>query len=82
VVAGDLGEFDWVVAMDRSNLEALQALQAEHGGGARLVLLRDFDPEPGDGEVPDPYYGGPRGFDIVYEMVLRSSQGLLKAIRD
>jgi protein-tyrosine phosphatase len=81
VVPGDLEEFEWVVAMDRSNLEKLEAIQAEHGGGARLVLLRDFDPEPGDGEVPDPYYGGARGFDLVYEMVLRSSRGLLKAIQ-
>lgn len=81
VSASDLEEFAWVVAMDRSNLEALKALQAEHGGGARLALLRDFDPDPGDGEVPDPYFGGPRGFETVYEMVLRSSRGLLEAMR-
>ena len=81
VQPGDLSGFDWIVAMDRTNLEALEAMKEEHGGEARLVLLREFDPHPGDGEVPDPYYGGPRGFDTVYEMVLRSSRGLLEAIQ-
>ncbi|WP_405285765.1 hypothetical protein [Gaopeijia maritima] len=42
------------------------------------MLLRDFDPEPGDGEVPDPYYGGPGGFDDVYAMVDRSCAALLE----
>lgn len=81
VTPSDLQDFDWVVAMDRKNLEALEEMRDEHGGDARLVLLRDFDPEPGDGEVPDPYYGGPQGFDTVYEMVLRSSHGLLNEIQ-
>jgi protein-tyrosine phosphatase len=78
VTADDLHEFDLVVAMDRSNLAALQALADRHGGTARLVLLRDYDPEPGDGEVPDPYYGGPGGFDRVFDMVRRSCSRLLE----
>jgi protein-tyrosine phosphatase len=73
----DFGEFDIVVAMDRSNLGDLEHLKARLGGDARLVLMRDFDPDPGDGQVPDPYYGGPDGFDRVYDMVLRSARGLL-----
>ncbi|MEJ2539714.1 MAG: low molecular weight phosphotyrosine protein phosphatase [Gemmatimonadota bacterium] len=77
----DLREFDLVVAMDRSNLEELQAMQEEHGGTARLLLMREFDPEPEDGEVPDPYYGGSGGFDRVYEMLLRASRGLLEELR-
>lgn len=72
VTERDLHEFDWVVAMDRSNRQALEDLRRESGGDAQVVLLRDFDPDPGDGEVPDPYYGGPGGFDNVYELVHRS----------
>jgi len=78
----DLRSHDWIVAMDRSNLDDLRRLREEHGGEGRIVLLRDFDPDPGDGEVPDPYYGGPRGFDRVYEMVDRSCAGLLAAVID
>jgi protein-tyrosine phosphatase len=82
VVPLDLSTFDWIVAMDHDNLAELRSLQARHGGTARVVLLRDFDPEPGDGEVPDPYYGGPGGFDRVFEMVDRSCAALLDTLSD
>jgi protein-tyrosine phosphatase len=81
VTPADLHDFDVIVAMDRSNLDALRDLADTHGGGAHLVLLRDFDPEPDDGEVPDPYYGGAGGFDRVYEMVWRSCRRLLGELR-
>lgn len=81
VVAADFREFDLVVAMDRSNLGELERLRVRYGGGARLALMRDFDPDPGDGEVPDPYYGGDAGFDRVYAMVLRSARGLLEHLK-
>ena len=73
----DFHDFDVIVAMDRSNLADLQRLKARNGGKARLVLMRDFDPDPGDGEVPDPYYGGASGFDRVYAMVFRAARGLM-----
>ena len=78
----DLDGWDLVVAMDRSNLRELESMARRSGGGARLSLLRDFDPEPGDGEVPDPYYGGPGGFDDVYAMVRRSCEALLDALEE
>lgn len=78
VTAEDLSEFDLVVAMDRSNLERLEELRDRSGADAEIRLLREFDPEAaGDLEVPDPYYGGPRGFEEVHEMVLRSCRNLL-----
>ena len=77
VRASHFTAFQVIVAMDRSNLSDLESLQFKSGGDARLVLMRDFDSEPGNGEVPDPYYGGAEGFDRVYDMVLRSAQGLL-----
>lgn len=80
VTGDDLRSYDWIVAMDRSNLSDLRRLRERHGGDGHLVLLRDFDPEPGDGEVPDPYYGGTRGFDRVYQMVERSCAALLERV--
>ena len=79
VAPADLDDFDWVIAMDRQNLRDLRAIARTHRGGARVHLLRDFDPDPGDRQVPDPYYGGEEGFDRVYAMVLRASEGLLEA---
>jgi len=77
VRSSDFIEFDHLVAMDLENLRALEGLRDETDGSAILSLLRDYDPEPGDGEVPDPYYGGPGGFDRVFEMIRRSAEALL-----
>ena len=77
VAADDLRRFDYVIAMDAENEAELRALLAAGGGGARVHRLREWDPEPGDGDVPDPYYGGPRGFDQVHDIVERASAGFL-----
>jgi len=79
----DFKRFDYIVAMDRSNLTDLQEYEDSVGGEAALYLLREFDPEGGPGsEVPDPYYGGPDGFEKVYDMVERSCRQLLDHIMD
>ncbi|MBL4846645.1 MAG: low molecular weight phosphotyrosine protein phosphatase [Planctomycetes bacterium] len=80
VHSGDHTEFDWVIAMDRENLRDLEASRPS-GATARLVLLREYDPEGGE-DVPDPYYGGPNGFDIVQAMVTRSCERLLDVLEE
>ena len=69
VVAADLAGYDLVLAMDSDNLEfLLEACQPELHGRIRL-LLKD-DAAPGDGrDVPDPYYGGPAGFEHVLDLL-------------
>ncbi len=65
--------FDLLLAMDDDNL-------ADIGGpGERVRLFRDFDPV-GPGPVPDPYYGGPSGFDEVLQMVERTAAALVTAL--
>ncbi len=79
----DFHRFDLILAMDRSNLSDLKGL---HPGGetrARLRLFREFDPEAdGETDVPDPYYGGPEGFDRVFEMVSRGCRSLLDSLEN
>jgi protein-tyrosine phosphatase len=78
----DLGRFDYVLAMDADNLSALRRLQ-KSVPGAEVRLLREFDTAAaGELDVPDPYYGGTRGFDRVYDMVERAGRGLLEHIRE
>jgi len=80
VTTGDLDTYDYVLAMDRSNLRNLESLEAP-SSSASVRLLREFDPDAdGDLDVPDPYYGGPGGFDRVYEMIDRSCRVLLEEI--
>jgi protein-tyrosine phosphatase len=75
--------FDLIVAMDGENLRDLEHMaNGVPGRAARLSLLRDFDPEGDDNDVPDPYYGGPGGFETVYDMVHRSCEALLDHLQD
>jgi protein-tyrosine phosphatase len=78
----DLEAFDYVLAMDGSNLAKVQRLRERLPGGAEVRLLRSFDAAAdGDLEVPDPYFGGPDGFEDVHDMVERACRGLLRHIR-
>lgn len=74
--AKDPERFQWIIAMDRSNVAALTRMGLSPG---RASLLRSFGGE-GEAEVPDPYYGGPEGFDRVYEMIDAACPGLLRAV--
>lgn len=83
VLAEDFERFDYVLAMDLSNLGKLERAAQQVRGAAELHLLRSFDPEAGDDlEVPDPYFGGDRGFEDVHDMVERACGGLLRHIRE
>jgi protein-tyrosine phosphatase len=80
----DFERFDLLLAMDRENLHALRALARDDEARARVRMLREFDPRAagaGDLEVPDPYYGGARGFDDVLDLVESACRGLLEDLR-
>ncbi len=79
-VAKDFERFDYVLAMDRDNLDLLGRL-CPPGMEAKLRLFMDFAPDYGLQEVPDPYYGGPQGFDRVFDMVEAAAAGLLTDVR-
>jgi protein-tyrosine phosphatase len=79
----DFTRFDYVLALDRGHLRALRALAPDPAAAARVRLLRSFDPvASGDLDVPDPYYGGPEGFEEVFDMCLAACRGLLAHIRE
>lgn len=80
-ISEDFEEFDYILAMDRSNYEDLQAISPP-GLSDKLYLFLDFAPEVSTNEVPDPYYGGGDGFEKVFDMVEVASEGLLNRIRE
>jgi len=78
----DFQRFDYVLAMDSSNHEDLAALAAGPEALAKLHLLRSFDPAtPKGADVPDPYYGGDDGFDLVLDLCLSACRPLLERLR-
>lgn len=72
----DLDYYDLILAMDHENLNNVRKMAAEEHED-KIGLMRDFDPQPDDGQVPDPYYGGPEGFENVFQIVKRSCEKLL-----
>ncbi len=77
LTAQDLRRFDYVIAMDTENLAEVERLRSRVGGSARVHRLREWDPQPDGLDVPDPYYGGARGFEDVHDIVDRSCEALL-----
>lgn len=80
----DLAEYDMLLVMDRDNYRSVDRMLGNRDEGDRLRYFRDFDPAASshparspEAEVPDPYYGGPEGFERVFQIVKRTSEGLL-----
>ena len=80
VSPADFAAFDLVLAMDRANLERLRPLAAAARGAARLALFLEYAGHPSRNEVPDPYYGGPQGFEAVLDLIEDAAQRLLARI--
>lgn len=78
----DLNYFDLILAMDEENLAAIRQMDSGSTYEHKIGMLRTFDPEPGDGQVPDPYYGGMQGFENVFQIVKRSCETLLNKLED
>lgn len=76
----DFEHYDYILAMDSDNYSLLdQACPEEFK--TKISLFLDFAPEHPLDEVPDPYYGGIKGFENVFDMVDAASKGLLDRIK-
>ena len=83
----DFDRFDLILAMDAENRRDLQRLAPDDETRAKVRMLREFDAasvatarSAADLDVPDPYYGGPRGFEDVLDLVDAACRGLLEEI--
>ena len=79
-VAADFIDFDFILAMDESNLRHMSD-QDPGDGKAQLSLFLEYASKHDETEVPDPYYGGNQGFERVFTMIQDASEGLLDHIR-
>src|SRR5687767_7569861 len=80
----DFEDYDLLLAADRENLRHLRAIAPDDEARAKVRLLREFDPDSRgapDLDVPDPYYGGPGGFEEVLDLVEAACRGLLAEVR-
>ena len=90
----DFLKFDYILAMDKENLHDLQRLQRRvlaknnmgkaserQQGMGKVKLFGDFGGTKGE-VVVDPYYGARNGFEVAYELIVRSSQGFIQEVID
>jgi protein-tyrosine phosphatase len=75
----DCDAFDYILTMDEDNYFVAASLCR---GRAVVRPFLDFAVDSPEGEVPDPYYGGPDGFERVLDLVEEASEGLLEDIRE
>ncbi len=76
--AEDLARYDHIFVMDKSNLNDVLYFDDEEQHDGKVRLFREFDPQPDNFQVPDPYYGGKDGFENVYNIVDRTAQHILE----
>ncbi len=72
----DIASFDYIMAMDNSNLRNILKLLEDESHRPKIMLMRDFDPM-GKGEVPDPYYGGEQNFQEVFDILDRTMENFI-----
>ncbi len=77
----DFEEFDYIVAMDCENLKELRRMAPDRRYLKKLHLMTDFSRHLYYNGVPDPYYGGDEGFDLVLDLLEDAGEGLLVSLQ-
>lgn len=77
----DFSDFDYIIAMDRSNYVDLLALDKESKFVNKISMMTSYCTNFDEEEVPDPYYGGPQGFEHVLDLLEDACKGLLEKIK-
>ncbi len=78
----DFKKFDYIVAMDRENLDDLKEMAPRSKYLKKLFLMTDFNRKFDYDGVPDPYYGGDEGFELVLDLLEEATEGLLEHIQN
>jgi protein-tyrosine phosphatase len=75
----DFTRYEYIVAMDHSNVEDIKRLAGNNEDWKnKILLMRDFDLEARGMAVPDPYYDGPEKFEEVYHMLVKANEGFIE----
>jgi len=74
ITARNIADWDWFIAMDRENRSNLLRMGAPE---SHLLMMRQFETDSHTPNVPDPYFGGPDGFEHAYQMLAANAEKLL-----
>jgi protein-tyrosine phosphatase len=77
----DFENFDYIIAMDESNYNDLHSFDYSKKYENKIFMMTDFAKNGNYREVPDPYYSGPEGFELVLDILEDACAGLLEEIK-
>jgi len=80
-VRADFLNFDYIIAMDKSNLEHIIKMRPEKTN-AKILLMREFDNNQIGSDVPDPYYGNENDFENVFQILTISCNEFLNFTKE
>jgi protein-tyrosine phosphatase len=78
----DFEEFDYIIAMDEENLSYIKSLDTENRYSKKIYKMTDFRTEIKADEVPDPFYGAPKHFERVLDILEDACKGLCSRIKN
>lgn len=78
----DFDEFDVILAMDDSNFDNIIALSPDLDSQKKVYRMTDFSQRYQHDHIPDPYYMGADGFELVLDLLEDACDGLLKKVRE
>ncbi len=68
-IEADFNRFDYIIAMDQSNYRNIIALASTETERDKVVQMTDYSSDEDQTSIPDPYYGGERGFELVLDLL-------------
>ncbi len=80
-VPEDFDRFDYIIAMDRENMDEMKRMARNKNDLDKLHMMTDFSQKFNYHEIPDPYYGGDEGFELVLDLLEDANKGLLEHIK-
>ena len=78
----DFDEFDYIVTMDDDNYSEITSLDRKNKHKNKIFKMVSFGNNTQVNEVPDPYYSGSQGFELVLDILEDSVEGLIKKVQD
>lgn len=76
----DFDKFDLIIGMDNQNIRSLKSITRNSSHLAKIYKMTDFAPECNYSEIPDPYYGGNEGFELVLDLLENACKGLMQKL--
>lgn len=77
----DFDYFDYIIGMDEYNMQDLKRMARNESDLQKISIMTDYSVDWDYAEIPDPYYGGEEGFELVLDLLEDACEGLLEKLK-